>query len=411
MPFYKISQLGAASQANATDLFEAAQSGTSRRVTAAQLASYVRTVATNTITAAAGSAATPAISPTGDPNTGIFFPAADTVAFAEGGAEIMRIASTGNVGIGTTTPGAHLNVVANSTTDAIRITQTGAGNAFVVEDSTNPDATPFLIDATGGVNFGGTAFYDSFGTTPKTQINDTGLAGNTLAINSWRNVSSSGGTLTLNHAKSGTIGTFTTLATGDLMGAINFAGADGTAFISSARIQAEVDGVPAGSGIMPGRIVFSTAPNSVSSPLERMRITSAGEVIIASASDQGDYNLQVNGTGVWAAGAYVNGSDARIKENVAPLNVGLAAVAKLKPVQFSYKADWSSDNDIQPGFIAQDLRAALAGEPCLDGIVKQGAEYLSVSYQALIPVLTKALQELQSEVEALKARVATLESR
>jgi hypothetical protein len=411
MPFYKISQLGAASQANATDLFEAAQSGTSRRVTAAQLASYVRTVATNTITAAAGSAATPAISPTGDPNTGIFFPAADTVAFAEGGAEIMRIASTGNVGIGTTTPGAHLNVVANSTTDAIRITQTGAGNAFVVEDSTNPDATPFLIDATGGVNFGGTAFYDSFGTTPKTQINDTGLAGNTLAINSWRNVSSSGGTLTLNHAKSGTIGTFTTLATGDLMGAINFAGADGTAFISSARIQAEVDGVPAGSGIMPGRIVFSTAPNSSSAPLERMRLTATGELYVAGTTDQGAYNLQVNGTGIWAAGAYVNGSDARIKENVVPLASGLDVVMGLKPVQFNYKADWCADNHVQPGFIAQDLQAALADKPYLDGVVKQGAEYLSVSYQALIPVLTKALQEMKAEVDALKARIATLESR
>lgn len=411
MPFYKISQLTAASQANATDNFEATQGGASRRVTGTQLATYVRSVATDTLTAAAGSAAAPAISPTGDTNTGIFFPAADTVAFAEGGAEIMRIASTGNVGIGTASPGAHLNVVANSATDAIRITQTGAGNAFVVEDSSNPDATPFLIDAVGGVNFGATVFYNSFGTTPKTQINDTGITGSTFAINSWRGVSSSGGSITLNHAKSGVIGTFTALASDDVMGVVNFAGADGSAFINSASIQGVVDGVPAGAGIMPGRLVFNTAPNSASSALERMRITNAGEVIIASASDQGAYNLQVNGTGVWAAGAYVNGSDARIKENVTPLNVGLAAVAKLKPVQFSYKADWSSDNSIQPGFIAQDLQAVLTGEPCLDGIVKRGAEYLSVSYQALIPVLTKALQELQSEVEDLKMRIDILESR
>jgi hypothetical protein len=50
----------------------------------------------------AGSAAAPAIYPTGDTNTGIFFPAADTIAFAEGGAEVMRIDSSGNVCIGTT---------------------------------------------------------------------------------------------------------------------------------------------------------------------------------------------------------------------------------------------------------------------------------------------------------------------
>ena len=58
----------------------------------------------------AGTAATPAIAPTGDSNTGIFFPAADTIAFGEGGTEVMRINSSGNVGIGTTSPSAELHV-------------------------------------------------------------------------------------------------------------------------------------------------------------------------------------------------------------------------------------------------------------------------------------------------------------
>ena len=48
----------------------------------------------------AGTAALPAITTTGDTNTGIFFPAADTIAFAEGGAEALRIASAGQIGIG-----------------------------------------------------------------------------------------------------------------------------------------------------------------------------------------------------------------------------------------------------------------------------------------------------------------------
>jgi hypothetical protein len=50
----------------------------------------------------AGTASLPAITPTGDPNTGIFFPAADTIGFAEGGAEAMRIDSSGRVLIGKT---------------------------------------------------------------------------------------------------------------------------------------------------------------------------------------------------------------------------------------------------------------------------------------------------------------------
>ena len=39
----------------------------------------------------AGTTAAPSISPTGDSNTGIFFPSADTIAFAEGGVEALRI--------------------------------------------------------------------------------------------------------------------------------------------------------------------------------------------------------------------------------------------------------------------------------------------------------------------------------
>ena len=35
----------------------------------------------------------------------------------------------------------------STTTDLVRITQTGTGNAFVVEDSTNPDVSPFAIVA------------------------------------------------------------------------------------------------------------------------------------------------------------------------------------------------------------------------------------------------------------------------
>jgi len=65
-------------------------------------------VATTLITTGAGTAAAPAIVPTGDTNTGIFFPAADTIAFAEGGAEAMRIDASGRVGIGTNAPNARL---------------------------------------------------------------------------------------------------------------------------------------------------------------------------------------------------------------------------------------------------------------------------------------------------------------
>jgi len=59
---------------------------------------------------AAGTVSTPALTTTGDLNTGIYFPAADTIAFTEGGVEAMRIDSSGNVGIGTSSPTARFHV-------------------------------------------------------------------------------------------------------------------------------------------------------------------------------------------------------------------------------------------------------------------------------------------------------------
>ena len=62
-------------------------------------------VAATTLTIGAGTTALPSISPTGDSNTGIFFPSADTIAFSEGGAEAMRVDSSGRLLIGISTSG------------------------------------------------------------------------------------------------------------------------------------------------------------------------------------------------------------------------------------------------------------------------------------------------------------------
>jgi hypothetical protein len=73
------------------------------------------------LTVQAGTAALPAITTSGDTNTGIFFPAADTIAFAEGGVEAMRITDAGNVGIGTASPSASAILDAQSTTKGVRM--------------------------------------------------------------------------------------------------------------------------------------------------------------------------------------------------------------------------------------------------------------------------------------------------
>jgi len=71
-------------------------------------------------TFSAGSVSAPAITTTGDTNTGIFFPAADTIAFAENGTESMRIDASGNVGIGIT-PTYPFQVSRSSTTGGLEV--------------------------------------------------------------------------------------------------------------------------------------------------------------------------------------------------------------------------------------------------------------------------------------------------
>ena len=56
----------------------------------------------------------------------------------------------GNLSIG----GSTTISVTDNTNAALRITQLGTGNALVVEDSTNPDSTPFVIDNAGRVGIG-----------------------------------------------------------------------------------------------------------------------------------------------------------------------------------------------------------------------------------------------------------------
>lgn len=179
-----------------------------------------------------------------------------------------------------------------------------------------------------------------------------------------------------------------------------------TGTTSTSGVQLAVDSTTGGYlwNYSSGFLSFGTSAS------ERMRITGGGEVYIAGTTDQGAYNLQCNGTGVWGAGAYVNGSDARIKDDIAPIGSCLDIVASLNPVTFKYKEDWSKDQSVQPGFIAQELQASLGNTNYVDGVVMQGPEYMSVAYQSLIPVLTKALQEALTKIDALEARIAALEA-
>ena len=164
-----------------------------------------------------------------------------------------------------------------------------------------------------------------------------------------------------------------------------------------------------------GGFNFLTAPSGTADSIivysERMRITNGGEIYVAGTTDRGAYNLQVNGTGVWGEGAYVNGSDANIKENIVDLDSSLNIVNNLKPVSFNY-INTSVNNDTKHlGFIAQDIYQVLQNKDYLNSIVRSDGETLSIAYSNLIPLLTKAIQEQNALIKALEQRLLILENK
>jgi len=110
--------------------------------------------ATGVTTFSAGTAALPALTTSGDTNTGIFFPAADTIAFSEGGAEAMRIDSSGNVGIGTSSPARKLDIV-DSTVDVAKFTTSSGSDSTVLalQSGGGVRLRMFPSNATGNYNF------------------------------------------------------------------------------------------------------------------------------------------------------------------------------------------------------------------------------------------------------------------
>lgn len=187
-----------------------------------------------------------------------------------------------------------LVVNASGSTDGVRITQTGTGNALVVEDSTNPDATPFVVEANGRLIVGATSTQPSLGASNTPQI---GVFGNSSSNNGFANYSYTASTAGsfFNFAKSRSVtpGTFSVVLNNDDLGYVKFNGDDGTQFLEAARIWAEVDGTP-GLNNMPGRLVFSTTADGASSPTERMRIANGGDVGIGTSSPGS--KLDVKGT-------------------------------------------------------------------------------------------------------------------
>ncbi len=122
-------------------------------------------------------------------------------------------------------------------------------------------------------------------------------------------------------------------------------------------------------------------------------------------------------------------SDERYKKDITNATAGLSFINALKPRTFKYKnlgelpetfklykagsTDVFKNSNTNNGFIAQEVKAAMDA----DSSIKDGFKLWDerpdgsqeVAEAALIPVLTKAVQELSTALDAALARIATLE--
>ena len=211
---------------------------------------------------------------------------------------------------------AKLTVTDNTADDAVRITQTGTGNALVVEDSANPDTTPFVISSGGQVYIGKTTSLPSGESWP---LQITGGTGSNVGCVFARFSNDAAGSHALSfvRSRSGTNGSYGGIVqNGDQIGTIQFSADDGTSnrfFSSYASVR--VDGEPQ-AGSVPSRMMFGTTPVG-GSATERMRITSAGKVGIGTTAPASKLHVLDGSTDAALTVTQTGAGDALVVQDVA----------------------------------------------------------------------------------------------
>jgi hypothetical protein len=130
-----------------------------------------------------------------------------------------------------------------------------------------------------------------------------------------------------------------------------------------------------------------------------------------------NFNARSDANGIWFQGnnssTWSTTSDARIKTNVREINGALDKINALHPCHFEYI---DKVGKIKTGFIAQEFETVFSGHVNTEKFVPE--EYKDVIPEGegikgidadLIPYLTKAIQEQQTIINDLKARITALE--
>ena len=408
-----------------------------------------------------GSATYPNYTFNGDSNTGMYRAAADTLAFTTAGSERLRIDSSGNLLLGKTA--ASIGTVGCELRNDGYILGINDGDAplYLNRLSSDGDIAKFYKDGTavgsikadaGSIGIGsgdcGLLFYDAgnriiprngTGTSDASldlgygtdRFKDLYLSGNANTGKLTVGTTSSGQTL-IQMLANPTNGA-NTIHFGDGAGAaaytgyINYAHADnslqfGNSGVEKMRINSNgtlIVGTTAnpswphriyasGNAITNGTAFFEDTDGScgLANVVLKLSFSNDADATNASFLYMTDANGAIGSIGV-ASGTSVSfntTSDERLKKNIVDASSQLDTIKNIKVREF----DWKKNDFHEVGVIAQEIKTLVPNA------VQEGGDDVTkhpfgVDYGKIVPYLIKAIQEQQTLIESLTARIETLE--
>ena len=135
------------------------------------------------------------------------------------------------------------------------------------------------------------------------------------------------------------------------------------------------------------------------------------KILKFNARYQNGYRLFTSGTGeangvllTGGASTWASASDRRLKNSIQDLGYGLKTINALRPTSYKY----NGQDKTSLGFIAQEVQE-IVPEIVTTGFGDKG-DYLGIQYTELIPVLTKAIQELSAKISQLESENTELKN-